>query len=87
MRYLVGLSCEEYPQYGNISFCHSDLLLLSETLVEYCDYSREKNDICTVYLDADESVPDYWYDKLIKVSEITTKEDTILFCWTWDGRR
>lgn len=42
MRYLVGLSCEEYPQYGNISFCHSDLLLLSETLVEYCDYSREK---------------------------------------------
>ena len=85
MRYLVGLSCEEYPQYGNISFCHSDLLLLSETLVEYCDYSREKNDICTVYLDADESVPDYWYNKLTKVSEIATNEDTVLFYFAGHG--
>lgn len=85
MRYLVGLSCEQYPQYEDISFCHSDLLLLSETLVEYCDYCRNNNEIQMVYLDADESIPEYWYKKLDEIVKKATKEDTILFYFAGHG--
>lgn len=85
MRYFIGLSCEDYPQYGDICFCHSDLLLLSETLVEYCDYCRDKNEVKMIYLDADESCPQYWYEKLAEVSRIATPEDTILFYFAGHG--
>ena len=39
MRYFLGVSCEEYKHYDNISFCHNDLFLLQETLRCFCDYS------------------------------------------------
>lgn len=64
MRYLIGLSCEDYLQYENIDFCHGDLLLLSDTLIDYCDYCRENSEIQMVYLNSDESCPEYWYKKL-----------------------
>lgn len=55
VRYFVGLSCEDYSQYDNIYFCHSDLFLITQTLENYCDY--EKDNICfsVVYLKSDES--------------------------------
>ena len=37
-RYGLMLSCEEYKEYDDICYCHSDALLLQETLVNYCDY-------------------------------------------------
>lgn len=61
MRYFIGISCEEYTHYNNIYYCHSDLLLLSETLKDYCDY-EEKNIVRGVlYPVAKENNPEYWY--------------------------
>ena len=85
MRYFVGLSCEEYEQHDNISFCHNDLFLLEDTLVNFCDYSRDECNSEMVYLDADESNPQYWYDLLDRVCEKATQYDTILFYFAGHG--
>lgn len=85
MRYFVGLSCEDYSQYDNIYFCHSDLFLITQTLENYCDY--EKDNICfsVVYLKSDESKPDYWYKELDNVVQKADEGDSILFYFAGHG--
>lgn len=85
MRYFVGLSCEEYCNYENISFCHNDLFLLQETLVDFCDYERENVYTQMVYLEADESNCKYWYSQLEDVCKKSTQYDTILFYFAGHG--
>lgn len=85
MRYFIGLSCEEYTYYSNISFCHNDLFLLEDTLVNFCDYSRNECNTEMVYPDADESNPQYWYDTINSVCEKATLYDTILFYFAGHG--
>ena len=85
VRYFVGLSCEDYPQYGNICFCHSDLFLITETLENYCDYERDNICFSVVYLESDESKPDYWYNELDNVVEKADEGDSILFYFAGHG--
>ena len=40
-RYAVFISCEEYKEFDDIDFCHSDSVLMENTLVDYCDYDRK----------------------------------------------
>ncbi len=85
MRYFVGLSCEEYCYYENISFCHNDLFLLQETLVDFCDYERENIYMHMLYLEADESDCKYWYSQLEDICKKSTQYDTILFYFAGHG--
>lgn len=85
MRYFIGLSCEEYAQYDNISYCHNDLFLLEETLVNFCDYSRNECNFQMLYLDADENNPQYWYNMINSVSKKATSYDSILFYFAGHG--
>lgn len=85
MRYFLGVSCEEYKHYDNISFCHNDLFLLQETLRCFCDYSKENIIFEMVYLDAEESSSEYWYNELEKICRKSTQYDTILFYFAGHG--
>ncbi len=85
MRYFIGLSCEEYCYYNNISFCHNDLFLLKETLISFCDYEPDNMIYHMVYVSADESNCEYWYDKLEKISTKANYDDTILFYFAGHG--
>lgn len=85
MRYFIGISCEEYIYYGDISFCHNDLFLLEETLVNFCDYTRENSFTQMIYLDADESNIRYWYKQIKDICNKTTQFDTILFYFAGHG--
>ncbi len=85
MRYFVGLSCEEYHYYNNISFCHGDLELLRETLISFCDYKNENMVVEMLYIGAPESNCAYWYDELEKICQKLTKEDTLLFFFAGHG--
>ena len=73
MRYFVGISCDGYINYEDISFCHNDLFLLEETLVNFCDYTIENLFTQMIYLDAEESNIRYWYKQIKDVfKEIIT---------------
>ena len=85
MRYLVGLSCEEYYHYDNISFCHNDLFLLQETLINFCDYAKENVHSQMIYKDADESDCEYWYSEISKICNKMTPYDSILFYFAGHG--
>ena len=87
MRYFIGISCEEYTDFDNISCCHADLMLLSDTLSNYCDYER-KNIICEpLYCGSEYNDPEYWYRKIEEIVEKATNEDTILFYFAGHGMR
>ncbi len=85
MRYFIGLSCEKYENYNDISFCHNDLFLLEDTLVSFCDYSRDECKSQMIYVDADENDPEYWYDTIDSVCRKATLYDTILFYFAGHG--
>lgn len=85
MKYLVGLSCEEYYHYDNISFCHNDLFLLQETLINFCDYAKENVHSQMLYKDADESDCEYWYSEISKICNKMTPYDSILFYFAGHG--
>lgn len=85
MRYFIGLSCEEYDNYDNIDFCHNDLFLLEETLVDFCDYDRDNCYCEMLYLDSDENSCAYWYKKIEEVCQKTVLGDTILFYFAGHG--
>lgn len=85
MRYFLGLSCEEYEHYDNISFCHNDLFLLQETLRCFCDYSNENIISEMVCLDTEENGNRYWYNMLEKICKKSTQNDTILFYFAGHG--
>ena len=85
MRYFIGISCEEYTEYNNISFCHSDLLLLSETLRDYCDYEENNINYELLYRGSEHNDPKYWYQTIEKIAKKASKDDTILFYFAGHG--
>ena len=59
-RYGLMLSCEEYKEYDDICYCHSDALLLQETLVNYCDYGYSQH-ILMMTLPLNKYIKSYHY--------------------------
>lgn len=85
-RYALLISCEEYKEYGDICYCHSDAVLMQETLTEYCDYDREDLELEMLYLD-DENTPEKIYKKLLQFIEKASSEDTVLFYFAGHGMK
>lgn len=85
MRYFFGVSCEQYKNYQDICFCHNDLFLLSETLIEFCDYSRENVRIEMLYEGANESKSEYLYSELENLCKNTCENDTVMFYFAGHG--
>lgn len=84
-RYAVMISCEEYKYYENISFCHNDLVLIQETLINFCDYNA--NNIVTgmIYIGSDENNPDYWYNEILNITNKMDADDTFLLYFAGHG--
>lgn len=85
MRYFFGVSGEEYKNYQNICFCHNDLFLLKDTLVNFCDYSEENMNINMLYVDAEEGKSDYLYSRLENICKKADEDDTIIFYFAGHG--
>ncbi len=84
-RYAILISCEEYKNYNNIRFCHSDAILMEQTLVNYCDY-EEKNLInIMLYPDSDEDSPKKILENIQQVIDKSNEGDTILFYFAGHG--
>ncbi|KEH89317.1 hypothetical protein Z967_10680 [Clostridium novyi A str. 4540] len=84
-RYAIIISCEEYVEYPNISFCHADNMLMQETLCTYCDYEYNNLLSLTLYPGSEFNNPN---DILSKIKEIINKSkngDTILFYFAGHG--
>lgn len=85
MRYFIGISCEDYTEYNDISYCHADLLLLSDTLRDYCDYDENNIIYELLYPGSKENDPGYWYQKIKEIAKKVSKVDTILFYFAGHG--
>lgn len=84
-RYAIIISCEEYIEYPDISFCHADNMLIQETLCKYCDYEYNNLLSLTLYPGSEFNNPK---DILSKITEIINKSengDTILFYFAGHG--
>lgn len=84
-RYAVLISCEEYNEFDNIDFCHSDSLLMQETLVNYCDYERDNMQLLMIYVDAEENNVQHIYKIINDFVNIMDKDDTFLFYFAGHG--
>ena len=86
-RYAFLIGCEEYSNFANIAFCEGDVVLIQETLVDYCDYEYKNMERVFQYKGCDDT-PDIIYNKLQKMIDSTEKGDsTFLFCGSWSERR
>lgn len=84
-RHAIIISCEDYVEFPNISFCHADNILMQETLCRYCDYEYNNLLSLTLYPGSEFNNPK---DILSKITEIINKsenEDTILFYFAGHG--
>lgn len=84
-RYAVLISCEEYKEFDNIAFCHSDSVLMESTLVEYCDYDRKDISLVLIYIDAPENEVTYIYKTISDIIDEMEQEDTFLFYFAGHG--
>ncbi len=84
-RYAVFISCEEYKEFDDIAFCHSDSVLMENTLVEYCDYDRKDIQLLLIYVDAFENDVTYLYKTISDIIDRMEKEDTFLFYFAGHG--
>lgn len=84
-RYAVFISCEEYKEFDDIAFCHSDSVLMENTLVEYCDYDRKDVQLLLIYLNAPEYDVPYLYQIISDIIDRMEKEDTFLFYFAGHG--
>lgn len=50
MKHYLGISCEEYQNLDNISFCHSDSIKLLQTLTKYGQYWHRVQEMRLVIL-------------------------------------
>lgn len=85
-RYAVLISCEEYTEFEDVAFCHSDAVLIENTLVEYCDYDRKNILLLTLYINADENNVQYLYEKINTVIKKMSKDDTFLLYFAGHGK-
>lgn len=84
-RYAVFISCEEYKEFDDIDFCHSDSVLIENTLVDYCDYDRKDIQLLLIYIDAFENDVSYLYKTISEIINKMEKEDTFLFYFAGHG--
>lgn len=84
-RYAVFISCEEYKEFENIAFCHSDSVLMENTLVDYCDYDRKDIQLLLIYIDAPENDVTYIYKIISDIINRMEIEDTFLFYFAGHG--
>lgn len=84
-RYAVFISCEEYKEFDDIAFCHSDSVLMENTLVEYCDYDRKDVQLLLIYVNAPEYDVPYLYQIISDIIDRMEKEDTFLFYFAGHG--
>lgn len=84
-RYAVLISCEQYKEFDDIAFCHSDSVLMENTLVEYCDYDRKDIQLLLIYMDAYENDVTYLYKTINDIVDSMEKEDTFLFYFAGHG--
>ena len=83
-RYAFLIGCEEYSNFANIAFCEGDVVLIQETLVDYCDYEYKNMERVFQYKGCDDT-PDIIYNKLQKMIDSTEKGDSILFYFAGHG--
>ena len=62
-RHAIIISCEDYVEFPNISFCHADNILMQETLCRYCDYEYNNLLSLTLYLEVNLIIPKIFYRK------------------------
>ncbi|MDW8802647.1 caspase family protein [Clostridium sp. A1-XYC3] len=86
-RFAILLGCEEYKDYKNysaISYCHADVNLLEETLINCCDFAKQ--DIyCELLNIYDERTPENILDEIRKLLDKSEPGDTILFYYSGHG--
>lgn len=85
-RYGLLLSCEEYKQYDDIYYCHSDALLMQETLTNYCDYDYSNLELNMAYID-DDNTPEQIYGKLSQLINNASSDDTVMFYFAGHGMK
>lgn len=83
-RYAFLIGCEEYSNFTDISFCQSDVGLIQETLVNYCDYEYETIEIIFQYKGCDDT-PKVIYKKLQTMIDKAEDGDSILFYFAGHG--
>jgi hypothetical protein len=84
-RYAVLISCEEYKNYAEISFCHSDNELILQTLTNFCDYDLKNVLAGICYEGSEENDPNYWYEKITAIANEMDEDDTFLFYFAGHG--
>lgn len=84
-RYAILISCEEYKDFSNISFCHGDAILIEETLVKYCDYEQENVMNLMLYPNGDNNNPEEVLEKVRNSIDNSEEGDTILFYFAGHG--
>ena len=84
-RYALLISCEDYKEYSNIEYCHSDAFLVEDVLINYCDYKRDNVTNLMLYPNCDESNPKKILDKLNESIKTSEEGDTILFYFAGHG--
>ena len=84
-RYAVLISCEEYKEFDDIEFCHSDSVLMDNTLIEYCDYDRKNVHLLVLYKDSSDNDVVCIYKIISDIIDSMKSEDTFLFYFAGHG--
>ena len=86
-RYALIFSCEEYSEFDDICFCHSDAVLMYETLTSYCDYQRENIELNMLYKNDDTISPSVIYEQITEQISHTNSNDTFLLYFAGHGMK
>ena len=86
-RFAILLGCEEYKDYNYyqaIPYCHEDVTLLEETLINYCDFAKQ--DIyCELLNIFQEKTPENILNDIKELLNKSESGDTILFYYAGHG--
>lgn len=85
-RYAFLIGCEEYKNFDRAYFCESDVGLVQETLVEYCDYELKNIERSYQYEGCDDT-PTVIYKKLHTIVNRAQEGDSILFYFAGHGKK
>jgi len=90
-RYAVLISCEQYKDYDDINYCHSDLSRLSETLCRYCDYNKRNIEELLMYIDENNKdnrkIVSHIYEIVQETIKNIESEDTFLLFFAGHGMK
>ena len=85
-RYAFLIGCDEYSNFSNIDFCQADMLLIQETLVQYCDYEYKNIKTNFQYRGCGDS-PEVIYGILQNIIDNAEEGDSILFYFAGHGAK